>query len=119
MPVHLYALKAKKQKDVERLEKCRELLKGKQGEFNENADKCLDPELTSKTWHGNHATEFDDIRESGIEAPYLEIAGAQFSEVFSVIAEKITSLLAEIEAIQRMIAGILAARAAQAVIFGK
>lgn len=114
MPAHLYALKAKKQKEIEELQKCRGLLEKKQGEFNENADKCLDPELTDKKWHGNHATEFDDIRVSGIHTPYLEIAGAQFSDAFAVIAEKITSLLKEIEEIQQMIDSILAARAAQA-----
>lgn len=114
MPAHLYALKAKKQKEIEELQKCQGLLEKKQVEFDENAEKCLDPELSSKKWHGDHATEFDDIRESGIEAPYLEIAGTQFSDVFAVIAEKITSLLKEIEEIQQQIDSILAARAAQA-----
>ncbi len=111
---HYYALMDKKRKDIERLNKCRGSLEGKQGEFNANEPKCLEPELTTKTWHGTHATEFDEIRESGIHTPYVEIAGAQFAKVYEVIAEKITSLLAEIEAIQQTINRIIAEQTAAA-----
>lgn len=111
---YYYALLAKKRNDIERLNKCEGSLQGKQGEFNASESKCLEPELTIKTWHGKHATAFDEIRESGIHAPYLEIAGAQFSKVYGVIADKIASLLAEIESIQQTINSILAAQAAAA-----
>src|SRR6185437_8593392 len=85
-----------------------------QQEFSSNEHKCLEPELTVRTWHGEHASKFDDIRDAGIHAPYLEIIGAQFSKVFTVIAEKIASLLMEIASIERIIASILAEQAAEA-----
>ena len=106
----LYAEKARKEREVERLNECRNSLQGKQGEFNANEPKCLEPELTLKTWHGEHASDFEDIRDSGIHAPYLEIAGEQFRKVFEKIAQKIASLKLEIAEIQRQIDRILAAR---------
>ena len=108
MPAYYIAEIARKRKEIERLNACQGSLQGKQGEFNENVDKCLDPELTITTWHGNHASEFDDIRESGIHTPYLEIAGAQFSKVFGAIAKKIAELEAEIARLQQIVASICA-----------
>ena len=114
MPAYYIAEIARKRKEIERLNECQGSMQVKQGEFDENVDKCLDPELTITTWHGNHASEFDDIRNSGIHTPYLEIAGAQFSKVFAAIAKKIEDLEAEIVKLQQIIDSILAARAAQA-----
>src|SRR4051794_12704393 len=91
-----YAQLRKKQGEVARLNSCQASLQGKQQQFSTNEKKCLEPELTVKTWHGKHASQFEDTREAGIHAPYLEIIGAQFSKVFTVIAEKIASLLMEI-----------------------
>lgn len=105
-----YAEKARKEREVERLQECRSSLEGKQGEFNDNEPKCLEPELTLKTWHGNHASDFDDIRDAGIHTPYLEIAGEQFQKVYDKIADKIASLQAEIAELQRLIDQILASR---------
>ena len=108
---YYYALLAKKEEEVRRLGECQSSLSDKQGQFYDNEEKCMEPELTTTTWHGTHATNFDEIRESGIHTPYLEIAGAQFAAVFSAISEKITSLLAEIASIKQTIANLLAMEA--------
>ena len=108
---YYYALLHKKQEELRRLIECQGLLTAKQGEFSENEYKCLEPELTTTTWFGTLATSFDDIRESGIHASYLEITGAQFAAVFSAISSKITSLIAEIASIQQTIANLLAEEA--------
>lgn len=114
MLAYYYALLRKKQGEVARLNSCQASLQGKQQEFTANEHKCLEPELAVRTWHGKHASDFDNIREARIHAPYLEIAGAQFSKVFAAIAAKISSLLAEIASIEQTIARILAEQAAEA-----
>ncbi|MFJ7932760.1 DUF5082 domain-containing protein [Sporosarcina sp. NPDC096371] len=111
---YYYAQLRKKKEEVSRLNVCQSSLQGKQQEFSANDQKCLDPELAAKTWHGNHASKFEDIREAGIHAPYMEMAGTQFSKAFTAIADKIASLLAEIASIEQTIARILAEQAAAA-----
>ncbi|WP_301107137.1 DUF5082 family protein [Sporosarcina sp.] len=108
MLFYYYALKAKKQRDVERLNACQGELQTIQSEFTDNAWKCLDPELTTMTWQGKHANDFEDIRNSGIHSPYLEITGEQFEKVFNAIMTKITELIAEIASIQQTIDRLLA-----------
>jgi hypothetical protein len=100
---YYYALLREKQGEVERLNACQTSLQGKQEEFTANEQKCLEPELSVMTWHGKHATDFQNIRESGIHTSYLEIAGEQFSKVFHAISDKIASLQIEIASIQRTI----------------
>lgn len=114
MLAYYYALLRKKQGEVARLNSCQASLQGKQQEFTANEQECLEPELTVRTWHGKHGSDFDNIREAQIHAPYLEIIGAQFSKVFAAIAAKISSLLAEIASIEQTIARILAEQAAEA-----
>lgn len=111
MLAYYYALLHKKQEELRRLNECQGSLSEKQAQFYQNEHKCLEPELTTTTWFGTLATSFDDIREAGIHTSYLEIAGAQFSAVFSAISNKITSLIAEIESIQHTIANLLAEEA--------
>lgn len=97
---------------ITRLNACQASLTGKQGEFQSNEPKCMDPELTPTTWHGTLATAFDEIREAGIHQPYLEIIGTQFGAVFAAIAAKIAELQAEIVSIQATIDRLLAEEAA-------
>lgn len=108
---YYYALLHKKQEELRRLIECQGSITEKQGQFSENEHKCMEPELTTTTWHGTLATSFDDIREAGIHTSFLEIVGAQFAAVFSAISSKITSLMAEIESIQQTIANLLAEEA--------
>jgi hypothetical protein len=100
---YYYALLREKQGEVERLIACQASLQGKQEEFTANEQKCLEPELSVMTWHGKHATDFQNIRESGIHTSYLEIEGEQFSKVFNAISDKIASLQEEIASIKRTI----------------
>lgn len=108
---YYYALLRKKQEEVRRLQACQEGLQQKQQEFHKHAPKCIEPELTQRTWHGRHANDFDDIRVAGIDDAYKEIAGPQFANVFQAVTDKLTSLQEEIETIQRAIVSILAAQA--------
>ena len=111
MLAYYIALLKKKQEELRRLIACQSTLHGKQSEFQSHEQKCLEPELSATTWHGTLATAFQDIREAGIHAPYLEIAGTQFTNVFTAITNKINALIAEIASIEATIASLRAAEA--------
>ena len=110
---YYYALLKKKKEEVARLNLCQSLLSKKQGQFQENEHKCLEPELSTTTWHGRNANDFQEVREEGIHTSYLEIAGAQFATVFSAISRKIAELQIEIISIQQTIERLLAQEAAR------
>ncbi len=103
-----YALLAKKKSELQRLEACNSKLKGKQQEFADNQELMTKPALSLTTWHGNHATSFDGIREDGVLASYKEIQGTQFSKTFAELAAKIEEIKEEIRMIEQMIAQLLA-----------
>lgn len=104
---------AEKREQIRRLNVCQGELQGKQGEFQQNEPKCMEPELTLKTWHGNLATAFDEIREAGIKSPYQEVSGTQFDAAYSAISAKIASLEAEIASLEAIVAQLRAAEAAK------
>lgn len=103
-----YALLAKKKSDLQRLEACNSKLKGKQQEFADNQELMTKPALALTTWHGNHATGFDKIREDGVLVSYKEIQTTQFGKTFSELAQKIEEIKEEIRMIEQMIAQLLA-----------
>ncbi|HJF31855.1 MAG TPA: DUF5082 domain-containing protein [Sporosarcina psychrophila] len=114
MLAYYYAQLRKKQEEVRRLIECQSTLQRKQSEFQSNEQKCLEPELSARTWHGTLATAFQDIREAGIHTPFMEIAGAQFMTVFTAITDKINSLNAEIASLEQTIARLEAEARAEA-----
>ncbi|MCL6571132.1 MAG: DUF5082 domain-containing protein [Bacillus sp. (in: Bacteria)] len=100
---YYYGQLYKKQDEVRRLNACNTSLTGKQSQFNDNEYQCTEPELSASTWQGSLAISFDDIRETGIHTSYIEIAGSQFTSVYTAISDKLTSLNTEIESFQRII----------------
>lgn len=112
MITYWYTKLAEVQMKINRLNECQSSLTGKQGEFQANEPKCMEPELTPTTWHGTLATAFDQIREAGIHQPYLDIIGSQFGDVFTAITAKIAELQAEMVSIRATIDRLLAEEAA-------
>lgn len=110
---YYYALLAKKQSDLLRLESCESKLQTKQAEFVENESLMTEPALTTTTWHGNWAQAFDDIRENGVLASYIEVETTQFSAAFDALTTKIEEIKEEIKRIQEIIAQLLALAAKQ------
>lgn len=100
------------QEELARLITCQSLLSAKQQEFSENAKKCLEPELSTNTWHGNHATEFQTIRREGIHESYMEIVDKQFTKALKVLSDKIASHHKEIIVVKATIAALRAAQMA-------
>jgi Domain of unknown function (DUF5082) len=99
----LYARLREKQEQLQRLNNCQRDLSECQLAFQQEKHLCTKPELTSLTWEGVLARNFDNIRENGILSAYEEIEGSQFSRVFQAIASKVISLQAEIQSIQEAI----------------
>ncbi|KZE38549.1 hypothetical protein AV656_06480 [Bhargavaea cecembensis] len=106
-------LMEEKRQQIRRLNSCRGELQGKQGEFQQNELKCMEPELTPKTWHGNLASAFDEIRETGIKTPYQDVSGPQFDAAYTAISVKIGELEAEIASLESIVAQLRAAEAAE------
>ncbi|MBS2967610.1 DUF5082 family protein [Metabacillus sp. KIGAM252] len=110
---YYYDLLREKKEHLSRLTAFSSTLNSKLAEFSAIEQKCMEPDLTDETWNGKHADTFDEMRESGIKTSFQEITGTQFSKIFKAIAEKITSLNAEIKSIQAAIASLEAQAAAE------
>ncbi|MBP3039680.1 DUF5082 family protein [Bacillaceae bacterium Marseille-Q3522] len=110
---YYYEQVRKKQDDISRLQDCQAILQDRQQEFMDGQYRCLEPKLHVHNWHGKHASDFQDIRESGIQEPYREIAANQLNKVFSRISNKITSLNMEIASLERRIDRLEAEREAR------
>ncbi|MGD6964309.1 YwqH-like family protein [Fictibacillus phosphorivorans] len=100
---YYYAMISKAREDQKRLYMCQSKLMYKQHDFILLQNKCLDPELSPSTWHGQHAMQFQSIRESGIKADCIEISSNQFEAIFDMISSKIAMLNAEISSLQQSI----------------
>lgn len=110
---YYYALLKKMQNDISRLTSMQAIIQNSLSEFRSISQKSVEPELSSTTWIGKHASDFQDIRESSIMASYEEITDTQFPEIFRVIADKIVQINLEIESIKTVIATLEAAEEAE------
>ena len=110
---YYYALLREKQEQLRRLQACSNQLHLHQQEFIEYESNITQPPLSSKTWRGVLATKFDQTRHEQMLTKYRELDGQQFNSVYTVIAEKMSSLQSEISAIKEMIRSLEAARAAE------
>lgn len=99
----LYARLHEKQEQLTRLQTCESELIGCQSEFSTQKYLCTEPALSTHTFHGNLATEFDQIRDHGILDAYKDIQINQFNHAFQVIEEKISQLQLEISSIKQEI----------------
>ena len=66
----------------------------------------MEPKLTSTSWEGSLANEFEWIRESGILTTFREIENAQFNDVFRVLNDTIRRVELEILLIEQQIAAL-------------
>lgn len=110
---YYYALLREKQEQLRRLQACSNQLHIHQQDFIEYESNITQPALTSKTWQGVLATKFDQTRHEQMLTKYRELDGQQFNSVYTVIAEKMSSLQSEISAIKEIIRSLEAARAAE------
>ncbi|MEH7228286.1 DUF5082 family protein [Bacillus safensis] len=98
----LYAAKAdismKKEQIIE-LNMCRKEVKAARASLTEANRNITLPELTSKTWFGQLADTFDDIRNE-MKLAGKELRVTQLTNVLDRIDEKITELKSEIHSLE-------------------
>ncbi|MFD6440799.1 DUF5082 family protein [Peribacillus sp. NPDC060186] len=92
-----------KQEQLIRLKNCASELDGLQSEFIQNQKLIKDPELTSTTWKGSLANKFMEVREV-LSFSYENISQMQLNTAITTIENKIESINAEIQSLQRSIA---------------
>lgn len=88
-----------KKQQVEKLKTCKNKLDGLQGEFLQNERLVTDPQLSSKTWHGTLATDFNEVREN-LGTAYKDLSHTQLNTALTTIENKIISLQSEITSLE-------------------
>lgn len=88
-----------KRKQLERLRTSKTNMNQLQGEFNQYTQKVKQPELSTTTWQGTRANEFEEVREQFNEA-YRDISQSQMDSAITSIESKISSLEVEIAALE-------------------
>lgn len=86
-----------KQMDLEQLERALSDLSNVQQEFSHNQHLCTEPELTSKTWHGQLGSNFDSIREGQILVSYQDLSNNQLSDAMGKVSSEIEKIKERIE----------------------
>lgn len=102
----LYARLREKQEELRRMLQCQSSLQSCRQEFLSHEYMCLQPELSSITWHGNLARNFEDLRESRMHRSYQNIENEQFESTLQAVETKIEQLEAEIAALEAAIAAM-------------
>ncbi|WP_338778718.1 DUF5082 family protein [Metabacillus sp. FJAT-52054] len=92
---YLYEQLRIKEDQLEKLETAKPKLEGIQQEFKAKITMCKEPELTSDTYKGDHATDFDKIRTE-LKEEYKDMYDGQLEDVLNQIQGKIEELKAEI-----------------------
>ena len=110
---YYYALLGEKQYQYQRLQTCSKQLHTYQKDFIEYEKKIIQPTLSSNTWQGSLANKFDQTRTEQMLTKYRELDGQQFSSVYTVLDDKMKSLLDEISAIKQTIKDLEEALAAE------
>lgn len=100
----LYSNLYKKQEQLQRLNMISLKLEHSYNEFASYLNSCMEPALSSDTWHGKIARSFDDFREVEIQDSYRTILTAQFPLQFAVLENKIQDLQNDIDDLYKAIA---------------
>lgn len=100
---YYYALLKQKQSELSRLQTCDHQLQNKQQDFFHYETDVLHPELSTSTWQGQLANQFNEIRTEKMLVQYNDMKIKQFDNTFTAIDQKIKQLEAEIRSIQNMI----------------
>ncbi|WP_054950340.1 YwqH-like family protein [Numidum massiliense] len=92
-----------KEEQLARLKTCHAKLKMTQQEFIRYKNWCTHPSLSSYTWQGSLAEQFDQMRESNIVRSYEDIADRQLKNVMQMVLNRTTQLEEEIVSLKESI----------------
>lgn len=78
--------------DLRRLEKVLQEMGLVEGDYLQHRGKILEPDLTSTTWHGELASDFQQFREGELISRYDEIPNEQLQRVIEELERKIEEI---------------------------
>ena len=88
-----------KKEELERLKEALKALKECDTDYSDSKELCLKPKFTTKTFHGEVATDVEGFKEDELQVSYTGIsdeqigkAKAEISDQIEVIEEKISSM---------------------------
>lgn len=96
----------RKEEELQRLQDALTDLGDNKSDFLESKTKCLKPECTSNTLHGDNEEDLDDFREGTLRKSFLAIPNEDISDAEETIQEKIEQLKQEIKSLESTIAGL-------------
>lgn len=92
-----------KREELNRLSQALSELSNCQGDFHAKKTLCLEPELTSSSWYGELASDFDSLRENDVQGSYIEISDVQMDDAISMLEAKIQEVKQEIQILESSI----------------
>src|SRR5690625_5765946 len=69
-----------KKEELKRLQEALKELEGCDTDYSESKDLCLKPEFTTKTFHGEVATDVEGFKEDELQVSYTGISDEQLSK---------------------------------------
>ncbi|MGG3805949.1 YwqH-like family protein [Metabacillus fastidiosus] len=100
----LHSKLQKKQEELRRLNEIKPQLVGLNLEFISNLSNCMEPGLSSDTWAGKMAGNFNDTRELQVQGNYTKILSEQFPLLLAVLETKIKDIMNDIDDLYKAIA---------------
>lgn len=81
-----------KKAELERLKESLKGLKGCDTDYSDSKELCLKPEFTTKTFHGEAATDVEGFKEDELQVSYTAISDEQLGKAMTKISEQIETL---------------------------
>ncbi|MBU5465354.1 DUF5082 domain-containing protein [Virgibacillus sp. MSJ-26] len=95
-----------KEEKLSKLEDALTKLASNKSDFIGKKDICLEPEFTSKTLHGENASDLDDIRENQLQVSFVAIPKEQIDDAEDKIGDQIEVLEEEISSLEGTISSL-------------
>ena len=101
-----------KEEELRRMKEAQGDLISNKNDFFGEVEICLEPEFSTKTFHGQNADDFDAYRRIILKESFREIPVKQIGDAIAKMQEKINELIEEIEALEAEIEALEARRSA-------
>jgi len=85
-----------KKEELKRLQEALKELEGCDTDYSESKDLCLKPEFTTKTFHGEVATDVEGFKEDELQVSYTGISDEQLSKAKTEISDQMEVIEEEI-----------------------
>lgn len=99
----LRLLLEEKKEELRRLKEAQSDLISNKNDFQSEEEICLEPEFSTKTFHGRNAEKFDGYRRITLKETFREIPVTQIANAIADMQVKINELVEEIEMLEAKI----------------